>query len=69
MSIQDKIFDVVAALDGKPEKELFSEIMNYYFGVERQLESLQDFVDDLRKGAKALNLLTSSVSQDDDDAG
>lgn len=34
MGLQDKIFDVRAALDGKPEQEDFDEVMDYYFSIE-----------------------------------
>ena len=37
MGIQDNIFDVEAALEGKPELELFEEIMERFYEVERDL--------------------------------
>ena len=41
MGIQDNIFDVEAALEGKPELELFEEIMDKFYENERELEDLQ----------------------------
>lgn len=40
MAIQDKIFDVQAALEGKPEAELFDELYTYICDLERQNEDL-----------------------------
>lgn len=41
MSLQDDIFDVEAALEGKPELELFDEIMDKFYEMERELKTLQ----------------------------
>lgn len=37
MGIQDNIFDVEAALEGKPELELFQEIMERFYEIELRL--------------------------------
>lgn len=37
MGIQDNIFDVESALEGKPELELFEEIMEHFYEMERSL--------------------------------
>ena len=39
MGIQDKIFDVEHALEGKPEKKLFNELVGYISRLETALET------------------------------
>lgn len=41
MSIQDKIFDVESALEGKPEAKLFEELIEYIGKLESNLQYYQ----------------------------
>lgn len=41
MGIQDNIFDVEAALEGKQELHQFDEIMDRFYEMERELETLR----------------------------
>ena len=41
MGIQDNIYDVQAALEGKPEAELFEELMQWAYNMENELERIQ----------------------------
>lgn len=43
MSIQDEIFDVEHALEGKPEAECFDRIHTYIGDLERPVESYRAF--------------------------
>ena len=43
MSIQDDIFDVEHALEGKPEAESFDNIYTYLGDLERELEMYRSF--------------------------
>lgn len=43
MSIQDDIFDVEHALEGKPEAESFDRIYQYLGKLERTIEAYQRF--------------------------
>jgi len=43
MSIQDDIFDVEHALEGKPEAESFDKIYTYLGDLERELEMYRAF--------------------------
>lgn len=42
MSIQDSIYDVRAALEGKQEQELFDEIVDYLFNLEQTEINLRE---------------------------
>jgi len=41
MGMQDSIYDVAAALEGKPEKELFEEILEWAYSNEGKLMQAQ----------------------------
>ena len=41
MSIQDKIFDVESALEGKPEAKVFEELIEYIGKLESNLQYYQ----------------------------
>lgn len=43
MSIQDNIFDVEHALEGKPEVECFDNITTYLGDLEREIEMYRSF--------------------------
>ena len=43
MSIQDDIFDVEHALEGKPESKSFNRIYTYLGQLERELKDYKDF--------------------------
>ena len=43
MGIQDHIFDVEAALEGKPEADCFDKIHTYLGELERELELYRQF--------------------------
>ena len=47
MSLQDKIFDVEAALEGKPEAKLFDEIITHLGELERDLEAVRGIANSL----------------------
>lgn len=55
MSIQDDIFDVEAALEGKPEAEVFERLCSYLSAMEREVEIKQRILDQLRDGARAIS--------------
>lgn len=43
MSIQDDIFDIDAALEGKPEAKAFNRVLSFYFNIERENKRLKPF--------------------------
>lgn len=43
MSIQDDIFDVEHALEGKPEADCFDRVHTYLGNLERELEAYRSF--------------------------
>jgi hypothetical protein len=43
MSLQDKIFDVAAVLDGRAEEALFDEIIIYLGHLEEELDKYRKF--------------------------
>lgn len=55
MSIQDDIFDVEAALEGKPEAVIFERLMKYFTAIEQSEEDLRKDIDSIREGLKAIN--------------
>jgi hypothetical protein len=54
MSLQDKIFDVGAALEGKPESDDFDAIMKVFNENESELNHYKGLIFRLREGAAAL---------------
>lgn len=57
MSIQDSIYDVRAALEGKQEQELFDEIIDYL--VEREQTEI-----DLREELRPWRQIKTSIAQE-----
>lgn len=57
MSLQDKIFDVEAALEGKPQAELFDELVSYIGQLERENMLLTGQVNRLKMAADAIKEL------------
>jgi hypothetical protein len=58
MSIQDEIFDVDAALEGRSEREAFNRIMNHYLGIEKQYERLSYLIREVQRGDGASKALS-----------
>lgn len=42
MGIQDKIFDIASALEGKPEAKDFDDLIAYIGGLESRLDTYRD---------------------------
>lgn len=57
MSLQDDIFDVQAALDGKPEAEAFEEICKALGRFEVKADSYGKMLHDLSIGLRAFRLI------------
>lgn len=57
MGIQDSIFDVEAALEGRPELRLFDEIVTYLSDQEAEVERLQPY-------AQVINFVVRSIVED-----
>lgn len=57
MSMQDNIFDVRAALEGKPERILFDEIAEYLGQLEAECMAYRKTWAQMRDGFKAVRRL------------
>jgi hypothetical protein len=57
MGVQDYIFDVQSALEGKPEAEAFDKLVTYIGNLERANFTLNSVLQDIREGARALKSL------------
>lgn len=55
MSLQDDIFDVEAALEGKQELEQFEEIMQRFYALESEVEYLRKLYSAIASLSFALN--------------
>lgn len=63
MSIQDKIFDVSAALKDREELELFEDLVTYIGRLERRLEEAEESEALLEKLAYVLSRMQSDVEK------
>lgn len=54
MSLQDDIFDVSAALEGKPEASALERIWQHLYAVEKREEEQRQTLADLRTGIGAI---------------
>ena len=59
MSLQDKIFDVAAALEGKPEEESFDEICEYL----NQLEASEERLHEVASPIYAIAKLVKEINE------
>lgn len=57
MSIQDDIFDVEAALEGKPEAQTFENLVTYLGNLERAIEIHSEEISMLEKTVESLSRL------------
>lgn len=55
MSIQDDIFDIEAALEGKPEAVAFERVCDYFFKVEKSQGELSVLFKNVRSSMTTLN--------------
>lgn len=51
MGIQDYIFDVEHALEGKPEAQAFEAVMERFYQLERTNETLAKYVNEIDSAA------------------
>ena len=51
MSIQDDIFDIADALEGKPEAQAFETLMKRFYELERINETLANYVNEIDSAA------------------
>lgn len=58
MSIQDDVFDVQAALDGKPEAEAFERICEYLARIEKREDEAEQKLSQISAGLRALKELS-----------
>lgn len=59
MGIQDDIFDVASALEGKPEESTFDDICSYIGDIERELDMYMEFY----RGAASLKLAIDKLER------
>ena len=57
MGIQDKIFDIEAALEGKPEAELFDDLVRYMGKLEDFREKTTELLIAMERGRNAESIV------------